>query len=71
MPEDKLIEINNLHIKRGEFQLNIPNWSCCSGQIVAVVGPNGAGKTTLLEAMAGLLKVYFKVAGTSKFLAKQ
>jgi len=54
---DRLLEVNNLNIRRGAFTLAVPDWSVSEGEVIGLVGPNGAGKTTLLEAVAGLRKV--------------
>jgi len=56
MATPKLVEINNLAVKRGSFCLQIPEWGVEPGQVIGLVGPNGAGKTTLLETLAGLLR---------------
>lgn len=50
---EKHIQLNNLKVRRGSFQLNIPEWHLGPGQVTGLVGPNGAGKTTLLETLAG------------------
>jgi len=49
-----VIAIDDLTIRRGDFELRVPRWSVEPGQVVGVVGPNGAGKTTLMQAIAGL-----------------
>jgi ABC-2 type transport system ATP-binding protein len=49
-----VIELQDLVIRRGSFELAVPRWAVEPGQVVGVVGPNGAGKTTLLQAIAGL-----------------
>ncbi len=48
-----LIEVQNLKLSRGDFALELPQWSVAAGQVVGVVGNNGAGKTTLLGTLAG------------------
>lgn len=35
------------------FLLSIPNWSCNSGEIVALLGPSGSGKSTFLNILGG------------------
>ena len=50
-----IIDIQDLSVHRGGFELSIPTFSVQPGEVVGVVGPNGAGKTTLLETLAGLL----------------
>lgn len=52
MPD--LVSIQNLVAARGEFRLQVPEWTVQPGSVVGVVGPNGAGKTTLLRLLAGL-----------------
>ncbi|MEY2790412.1 MAG: hypothetical protein RL295_576, partial [Pseudomonadota bacterium] len=32
------------------------NFTCSSGQMLALVGPSGAGKTSMLRMLAGLLQ---------------
>ena len=54
MTSPSLIEIERLSIRRGSFELRIPEWKLAPGEVVGVVGPNGAGKSTLLESIAGL-----------------
>jgi ABC-2 type transport system ATP-binding protein len=57
MSDTKLIEIRNLKVRRGDFVLEVPEWSLDKGEVVGLVGPNGAGKTTLLQTLAGLRPV--------------
>jgi ABC-2 type transport system ATP-binding protein len=52
-----LINVSQLRIRRGSFNLEIDGWRVMPGQVIGLVGPNGAGKTTLLEAVAGLRPV--------------
>jgi iron(III) transport system ATP-binding protein len=48
----RLRSINLLHgFER--FLLSIPNWSCSSGEIVALLGPSGSGKSTFLNILGG------------------
>lgn len=51
-----LVDVTNLHVRRGAFGLRVPRWSVFPGRVVGVVGSNGAGKSTLLETITGLLK---------------
>jgi len=48
------LAVENLVVRRGEFELQVPLWRINPGEIIGLVGPNGAGKTTLLETFAGL-----------------
>lgn len=54
---EKLLEISNLCVDRGERSL-LEHFSLelLKGQIVQISGPNGAGKTTLLRVMSGLIE---------------
>ncbi len=51
-----IIEIKDLIVRRGRFELAVPSLQVRPGEVVGVVGPNGAGKTTLLQILAGLLR---------------
>jgi branched-chain amino acid transport system ATP-binding protein len=58
MPNDTLLEVNNIEVVYNDIiqvlrgvSLNVPK-----GSIVALLGTNGAGKTTTLRAISGLLK---------------
>mgnify|MGYP002636529177 CR=1 FL=1 len=51
-----IIDVQDLRVRRGAFELSVPSFSVSPGEVVGVVGPNGAGKTSLLECLAGLLK---------------
>lgn len=51
-----VLEINRLHVKRGdEFDLIIDQFILQQGEVMAIIGPNGAGKSTLLLAISKLL----------------
>lgn len=50
------IEIESLALRRGEFQLQIPQLRVEAGTVLGLVGRNGAGKSTLLALLAGLLE---------------
>lgn len=52
----RAIEVAQLALQRGEFVLQVPQWSLPRGAIAALVGANGAGKTTFLAAMAGKIQ---------------
>ncbi|MCX6112200.1 MAG: ABC transporter ATP-binding protein [Proteobacteria bacterium] len=50
-----MLEVKNLKVKRGNFNLNIDKFYLKPGSINLVLGPNGGGKTTLLKSLAGLI----------------
>ncbi|MBK5275679.1 MAG: ABC transporter ATP-binding protein [Desulfuromonadales bacterium] len=51
-----LLQIEGLKIRRGGVQvLDLPNFSICAEEKVAVIGPNGAGKSSLLLGLACLI----------------
>jgi ABC-2 type transport system ATP-binding protein len=52
--DGRLIEGDQLKVRRGSFTLDIADWHLDPGIVVGLVGPNGAGKTTFLETLAGL-----------------
>lgn len=51
-----IIDIQDLRVRRGGFELQVPCFQVQPGEVVGIVGPNGAGKTTLFEALAGLTR---------------
>ncbi len=48
------VEITDLLIKYGQFNLNVPCLEIAEGQVLHIFGANASGKTTLLEAIFGL-----------------
>lgn len=46
--------ITNLKIKKGEFELNVPQWEILDHGVTALCGPSGSGKTTLFRTLLGL-----------------
>jgi phospholipid/cholesterol/gamma-HCH transport system ATP-binding protein len=54
---DTLVQIRNLHFKRGEkIIFSGVDMDIHAGRITAVMGPSGTGKTTLLKLIGGQLK---------------
>ena len=53
--QEKLVSVNQLQLRRGDFELRIDDWSVEPGHVVGLVGANGAGKSTLLNALAGFM----------------
>jgi len=49
-----MIEIKNLRVDLGSFQLQEINLDIKQGEYFIILGPTGAGKTVLLETIAGL-----------------
>lgn len=47
------IEIRDLAVHRGAFELNVPRLDVRSGEMFALLGSTGSGKTVLMEAIAG------------------
>ena len=54
------IEIKNMEIKRGGFELGPINLSVEEGEIFAILGRTGSGKTVLLETLAGFYQDQYK-----------
>ncbi len=52
-----MINIDNVDIHLGEFDLREINLSIEKNEFFILMGPTGAGKTVLLEAIAGLIRV--------------
>lgn len=48
-----VIEVRNLTLKKGNFQLNNITFDVNAKEIFAILGKTGAGKTLLLESIAG------------------
>ncbi len=48
------IELTDLSVKTGKFQLGPLSLRLPRGGVLALIGPNGAGKTTLLDLIMGL-----------------
>lgn len=57
MKIEKIIEINNLYKKFGDFKvLNNVSFSIPKNSIFGILGPNGSGKSTLMRIFAKLIK---------------
>lgn len=54
------IEIKDMEIKRGGFELGPINLSVEEGEIFAILGRTGSGKTVLLETLAGFYQNQYK-----------
>ncbi|NBX83084.1 ATP-binding cassette domain-containing protein [bacterium] len=52
-----LVNINQLKVRQGAFELSIPELRIEAGQILGVMGKSGAGKTTFLHALMGFLPI--------------
>ncbi len=52
----RFLEINNLYLKVGSFELKNINLSVEKGEFLSIIGKSGSGKTVLLESIAGLHK---------------
>ena len=52
-----MIQVKNLCVDLGDFQLQDINLTVDEGEYFIVLGPTGAGKTVLLESIAGLYPV--------------
>lgn len=52
-----MIQLENLHVRAGQFELKNISLDIHSGRYVALMGRTGCGKTTLLEAICGLRKI--------------
>ena len=52
-----MIELENVAIRAGDFQLQDISFQVDSGQYAVLMGRTGRGKTTILEAICGLRKV--------------
>jgi ABC-type Fe3+/spermidine/putrescine transport system ATPase subunit len=49
-----MIEVKNLSLRLGEFNLQDINLSINDGEYFVILGPTGAGKTVLMECLAGI-----------------
>ena len=54
------IEIKDMEIKRGGFELGPINLTVGEGEIFAILGRTGSGKTVLLETLAGFYQDQYK-----------
>ena len=52
-----MIQLNDIAITAGDFQLSEINLTIATGKYGVLMGRTGSGKTTLLEAIAGLSQV--------------
>lgn len=49
------LRIEGLHVKAGDFTLEIENLEIREGELFGILGHSGAGKSTLLKIIAGLI----------------
>jgi ABC-type sugar transport system ATPase subunit len=52
-----MLQLNNIHINQGQFELKDYNLHLQKGEYVVLMGKTGCGKTTILEAVCGLRKI--------------
>ena len=52
-----MIEVSNLHVRAGSFELHDINLTIPAGSYGVLMGRTGCGKTTLLECLCGLKSV--------------
>ena len=52
-----MIELKNISLRAGTFQLNQLNLLVPAGSYAVLMGGTGQGKTTILEATCGLRRV--------------
>jgi ATPase subunit of ABC transporter with duplicated ATPase domains len=52
---DDVVRLEELVVRRGDFELGPLDLELAAGDRLAVTGPNGSGKTTLLDALLGRL----------------
>ncbi|MBI1859388.1 MAG: ATP-binding cassette domain-containing protein [Deltaproteobacteria bacterium] len=51
------LQIRNLEVRLGGFELRVPELAIGPGEILSIVGPSGSGKSTLLLALSGFVPV--------------
>jgi len=52
-----MIQIKNLHIRLGKFQIKNVNLQIRKGEFLVLLGPTAAGKSVIIEAIAGLIPI--------------
>lgn len=57
IPKKSLLQVEQLHLMRGTFQLQDISLTVYEQEILAIIGKTGAGKTMLLESIAGFQKL--------------
>ncbi|MBZ5535671.1 MAG: ABC transporter ATP-binding protein [Acidobacteriia bacterium] len=50
------LELHDVGVKVGKFQLHPVSFSMRTSEVTAIVGPNGSGKSTLLKLVSGTLR---------------
>jgi len=71
-----MIEIRDLSLRLGDFNLQDINLSIHDNEYFVILGPTGAGKTILLECVAGLHRfkkgaVFFNAADVTRLLPEE
>jgi molybdate/tungstate transport system ATP-binding protein len=71
-----MIEIRDLSLRLGEFNLHDINLSIQDGEYFVILGPTGAGKTVLLECVAGLHHfkkgtIFFNAADVTRLMPEE
>lgn len=52
-----MIELRNVHIRAGEFELDNVSFTVKAGEYSVLMGRTGRGKTTILESICGLRRI--------------
>ena len=58
-PQDQVLAIKGMtfsHSERGDWKLNIPDFSLKIGERLLIIGPSGIGKSTVADLILGILK---------------
>ena len=55
------VSIDNLHVERGSFCLEVEHLEIQPGEAFAILGRTGSGKTVLLESIAGAFPLHGRI----------